>query len=69
VKFSIKPLSEEKKKIEKSNMLSQVAVEALYSAAYVENYLDSVENLPDDIQKYMTKLREIDSKSDGNSTF
>uniref|UniRef100_A0A6B2E5X5 Inhibitor of growth protein n=1 Tax=Phlebotomus kandelakii TaxID=1109342 RepID=A0A6B2E5X5_9DIPT len=41
-------------------MLNQVAVEALYSATYVENYLDSVENLPDDVQKYLTRIREID---------
>lgn len=41
-------------------MLSQVAVEALYSATYVENYLDSVENLPEDIQRHLTRLHEID---------
>ncbi|XP_055714247.1 inhibitor of growth protein 1 [Phlebotomus papatasi] len=41
-------------------MLNQVAVEALYSATYVENYLDSVENLPDDVQKYLSRIREID---------
>jgi hypothetical protein len=44
-------------------------VEALYSATYVENYLDSVENLPDDIQKFMSKLREIDARATGQRTF
>uniref|UniRef100_U5EQC4 Inhibitor of growth protein n=1 Tax=Corethrella appendiculata TaxID=1370023 RepID=U5EQC4_9DIPT len=41
-------------------MLTQVAVEALNSATYVTNYLDSVENLPDDIQRYLSRIREID---------
>lgn len=40
--------------------MNQVAVEALYSATYVENYLDSVENLPDDAQKFFTRIREVD---------
>lgn len=35
-------------------------MEALYSATYVENYLDSVENLPDDAQKYFSRIRELD---------
>lgn len=41
-------------------MHSQVAVEALYSATYVENYLDSVENLPDDVQRHLSRIRDID---------
>ena len=41
-------------------MMNQVAVEANYSAIYVENYLDSVENMPNDVQRYMTRIREID---------
>lgn len=41
-------------------MLNQVAVEALYSATYVENYLDSVENLPGDVQRHMSRIRELD---------
>ena len=40
--------------------MNQVAVEALYSATYVENYLDSVENLPDDAQKFLSRIRELD---------
>ncbi|XP_063241212.1 inhibitor of growth protein 1 [Bacillus rossius redtenbacheri] len=41
-------------------MLNQATVEALYSATYVENYLDCVENLPDDLQRYLTRMRELD---------
>lgn len=43
-------------------MLNQAAVEALYSASYVEDYLDCVENLPDDVQRHFTQLREYDQK-------
>lgn len=41
-------------------MLNQVSVEALHSATYVKNYLDSVENLPDDVQRHLSRIREID---------
>ncbi|XP_075227570.1 inhibitor of growth protein 1 isoform X2 [Lycorma delicatula] len=41
-------------------MLNQAAVEALYSATYVENYLDCVENLPDDLQRQISRMRELD---------
>ncbi|XP_047003067.1 inhibitor of growth protein 1 [Schistocerca americana] len=41
-------------------MLNQAAVEALYSATYVENYLDCVENLPDDLQRLISRMRELD---------
>uniref|UniRef100_A0A182VR73 Inhibitor of growth protein n=1 Tax=Anopheles minimus TaxID=112268 RepID=A0A182VR73_9DIPT len=37
-----------------------VTVEAHYSTSYVENYLDSVENLPDDVQRHLSRIREID---------
>jgi len=40
-------------------MINQVA-EALYSATYVENYLDYVENLPNDVQRHLSRIREID---------
>ncbi|XP_011303697.1 inhibitor of growth protein 1 [Fopius arisanus] len=42
-------------------MLNQAVVEALYSATYIENYLDCVENLPNDIQRYVSRLRELDA--------
>lgn len=41
-------------------MLNQAAVEALYSATYIENYLDCVENLPDDLQRHISRVRELD---------
>lgn len=41
-------------------MLNQAAIDALYSAAYVENYLDCVENLPDDLQRQISRMRELD---------
>lgn len=34
--------------------------EALNSATYVDNYLDSVENLPDDVQRQLSRIRDID---------
>lgn len=37
----------------------------MYSATYVENYLDSVENLPNDVQRYLTRIREIDLQCKG----
>lgn len=46
-------------------MLNQVAAEALYSATYVENYLDSVDNLPDDVQRFLSRIREIDLQYNG----
>lgn len=41
----------------------------MYSATYVENYLDSVENLPNDVQRYLTRIREIDLQSRGKNIF
>ncbi len=41
-------------------MQNQAAVEALYSATFVEDYLDCVENLPDDLQRQLSRLRELD---------
>lgn len=41
-------------------MLPQVSTEALYSATFVENYLDCVENLPDDLQRLLSRMRELD---------
>lgn len=41
-------------------MLNQAAVEALYSATYVENYLDCTENLPDELQRHLSRMRELD---------
>lgn len=41
-------------------MLNQVSVEAVYSATYVENYLDFVENFPDELQRLISRMRELD---------
>ncbi|ERL91922.1 inhibitor of growth protein 1 [Dendroctonus ponderosae] len=41
-------------------MLNQVKVEALYSATYVENYLDCVENFPNELQRLISRMRELD---------
>ncbi|XP_033224872.1 inhibitor of growth protein 1 isoform X1 [Belonocnema kinseyi] len=42
-------------------MLNQAVVDALYSATYIENYLDCVENLPNDLQRYVSRSRELDA--------
>uniref|UniRef100_K1QU03 Inhibitor of growth protein 1 n=1 Tax=Magallana gigas TaxID=29159 RepID=K1QU03_MAGGI len=42
------------------SMLNQAAVEALCSATYLENYLDTMENLPNDLQRVVTQMRELD---------
>lgn len=41
-------------------VLNQAAVEAMLSASYVEHYLECIENLPDDVQRNITQLRELD---------
>lgn len=41
-------------------MQNQAAVEALYSATFMEDYLDFVENLPNNVQIYVSRLREFD---------
>lgn len=41
-------------------MQNAAAVEALYSASYAENFLECMENLPNDLQKNISKLREYD---------
>lgn len=48
-------------------MLNQTSTEALLSAAYVENYLDCVENLPNDLQRHLSRMRELDVTYRGKS--
>ncbi|KAH8358750.1 hypothetical protein KR093_002100, partial [Drosophila rubida] len=43
----------------KHNMIASES-EAINSATYVDNYLDSVENLPDDVQRQLSRIRDID---------
>lgn len=47
------------------SMLNQAAVEALCSATYLENYLECMENLPDDLQRVVSQLRELDAATTG----
>lgn len=47
-------------------MLNQTSTEALLSATYVENYLDCVENLPNDLQRHLSRMRELDVTYRGN---
>lgn len=49
-------------------MATTSAEPKMYSATYVENYLDSVENLPNDVQRYLTRIREIDLQCRGKKT-
>lgn len=64
-------------------MINPIATEseAINSATYVDNYIDSVENLPDDVQRQLSRIRDIDvqyrgkiwrrtagAKSNGNLT-
>lgn len=57
-----------KKRSTNVTMLNQAVVEALYSATYIENYLDCVENLPNDLQRHVSRLRELDSTCQSNYT-
>ncbi|XP_014672429.1 PREDICTED: inhibitor of growth protein 2-like [Priapulus caudatus] len=43
-------------------MLNQAAVEALYSAAYLDDYVDCMEFLPNELQRSITQMRELDLK-------
>ena len=49
----------------KMSLLNQAAVEALCSATYLENYLDCVENMPDDLQRSVSEMRELDLQCNG----
>ena len=47
------------------SMLNQAAIDALCSAAYLESYLDCVDDLPNDLQRTVTMLRELDCVTNG----
>jgi len=51
------------------SILNQAAVEALCSATYLENYLETMDNLPDDLQRIVTQLRELDIQCRGKHFF
>ncbi|XP_025086221.1 inhibitor of growth protein 2-like isoform X2 [Pomacea canaliculata] len=42
------------------NHTNHAAVEALCAGTYLESYLDTMESLPDDLQRNVTMLRELD---------
>lgn len=41
-------------------MLNHSDVDSIYIATYVQNYLDSIENLPDDVSRQFSRMRELD---------
>lgn len=55
--------------IEYLTMLNSTFTEAALSATYVENYLDCVENLPNDLQRHLSRMRELDVTYRGNYCF
>lgn len=40
-------------------MINQLPSEAINAAIYVDNYLDAVENFPNEIQRLLTRIREL----------
>ncbi|XP_013069902.1 inhibitor of growth protein 1-like isoform X1 [Biomphalaria glabrata] len=44
-------------------MVNNAAVEAICSATYLSNYLDTMETLPDDIQRNISQMRELHIKN------
>ena len=44
---------------------NQAAVEAICSGTYLDNYLDTLEDLPAEIQRHVTQLRELDIQTQG----
>lgn len=59
----------QKSETDSSKMINHAAIEAMNSAVYIENYMDFVENVPDDIQRNITQLRELDLQYQGNSLY
>lgn len=47
-------------------MLNTTSWDPLHIANYVGEYLDLIESLPFDLQRYVSLMREIDSKYQGN---
>lgn len=50
-------------------MINQPSSEALNAATYVENYLDTVENFPDEVQRLVSRIRELHVCFMGNTIF
>ena len=47
-------------------MVNNAAVEAICSATYLSNYLDTMDTLPDDLQRNISEMRELHIRSRGN---
>lgn len=45
--------------------MTNTALEAMYAGSALETYLECVEHLPNDVQRYVTELRDLDMKSNG----
>ncbi|XP_046670011.1 inhibitor of growth protein 1 [Homalodisca vitripennis] len=41
-------------------MLNHSDVDSIYIATYVQNYLDSLDNLPEDVSRQLSRMRELD---------
>jgi len=50
-------------------MMNAAPVEALYSATYLEDYLDIVENVPLRIQDKVSQILELDTSCQSKSPF
>lgn len=47
------------------SVLNQAHVEAICSGTYLEHYLDCLDALPDELQRILTQIREVDVKLSG----
>ncbi|GIY99997.1 inhibitor of growth protein 2 [Caerostris extrusa] len=50
----------QKAESDSNKILNQGALEAGYSAIYIEDYMDFINDVPDEIQRNLTQLRELD---------
>lgn len=41
-------------------MLNHSDVDSVYIATYVQNYLDSLDNLPDEVARQLSRMQELD---------
>ena len=46
-------------------VVNQAAFDALFAATYLEHYFDCIETLPNDIQRIVSQLRELDVQTNG----
>ena len=51
--------------VEMVSMLNQAAIDAVCSATYLDNYLDCVDDLPNELQHIVSSLRELDCLTNG----